>query len=358
VATGRTYLDWNATAPIDPAARDAMQAAAGTWANPSSIHAEGRRARALIEDCRERIASHLGARPEQLIFVSGGTEALALALTGTQPSQVIASATEHVAVLAAVPGAAVIPVDAAGRLDPAALATRLLPGALVAVQHANNETGVIQPIDDVLEVVRAAGARLLVDAVQTAGKLPLPASDFLAVSAHKLGGPPGVGVLVARCRDGVTATQRGGGQERGLRGGTENLVGIAGFAAALDARAADAAWMDRAGVLRDRLEARLQAAGGEVVAGNASRLATTSMLRMPGTPAATQLIHFDLAGFAVSSGSACSSGKVGGSHVLAAMGVAGADECIRVSLGWTTGVAEVDAFADAWEALTHRRRAA
>lgn len=351
----RIYLDWNATAPMTDTAIRAMESAARAWANPSSVHGDGRRARACLEDCRERIAAALGALPAQVVFTSGGTEALALALQGVRAARFIVSATEHAAVLAAAPGADVIPVDGCGIVDLAALDAMLAEGALVAVQHANNETGVIQPIDDILALTRGKGARLVMDAVQTAGKLALPAADFVAVSAHKFGGPPGVGALVVRRADDLVAVQKGGGQEKGLRGGTENLPGIAGFAAALEARAADTGWLARAGCLRDRLEARLKT---EVYGAAAARLPTTSMIRMPGVPAATQMIRFDMAGFSVSSGSACSSGKVGKSHVLAAMRVDGADEAIRVSLGWTTTEAEVDAFCDTWEALAARRRAA
>lgn len=351
--TKRIYLDWNATAPMDETAVAAMVEAARVWANPSSVHADGRRARALLEDCRERIAAMLGAFPQQLVFTSGGTEALALAL-GAKAKRRLVLATEHAAVLAAAPDAIIVPVDANGL----AVLPALQEGDLLAVQHANNETGVLQPVAAILEAARAAGARVLCDAVQTAGKLPLPAADFVAVSAHKLGGPPGVGALIVRCAEDLAAVQKGGGQERGLRGGTENLVGIAGFAAALKARST--AWLENARALRDTMEARLTAAGAEVFAAAAPRLPTTSMIRMPGTAASTQLIRFDMAGISVSSGSACSSGKVGASHVLAAMGVPpeAASEAIRVSLGWTTTAADIDAFCAAWEALAGQRRAA
>ncbi|MBL8648660.1 MAG: aminotransferase class V-fold PLP-dependent enzyme [Sphingosinicella sp.] len=353
--TQRIYLDWNATAPMAPTAADAMAEAARAWANPSSVHAEGRRAKALLEDCRDRIAAALGAFPQQIVFTSGGTEALALALNGAKAGRRLALATEHAAVLAAAPDALIVPVDANGLARLPALAA----GDLLAVSHANNETGVIQPVAEIVETTHAAGARVVCDAVQTVGKLPLPPADFIAVSAHKLGGPPGVGALIVRCADDFAAIQKGGGQERGLRGGTENLVGIAGFAAALEARRADAAWLARAGELRDRMEARLTALGAEVVAASAPRLPTTSMMRMAGIPAATQLIRFDMAGIAVSSGSACSSGKVGASHVLAAMGMgAAAADVIRVSLGWTTTEADIDAFCDTWQTLAAARRAA
>lgn len=338
-----------------PAAADAMAEAARVWANPSSVHAEGRRAKALLEDCRERIAAALGAFPQQIVFTSGGTEALALALNGAKASRRLVLATEHAAVLAAAPDARIVPVDANGLAQVPALEA----GDLLAAAHANNETGVVQPVAEIVEAAHAAGARVVCDAVQTAGKLPLPPADFVAVSAHKLGGPPGVGALIVRCADDFAAIQKGGGQERGLRGGTENLVGIAGFAAALEARRADNAWLARAGELRDRMEARLSALGAEIVAVSAPRLPTTSMIRMAGVPAATQLIRFDMAGIAVSSGSACSSGKVGASHVLAAMGMGtAAAEVIRVSLGWTTTEAEIDAFCDTWQTLAATRRAA
>jgi cysteine desulfurase len=349
----RIYLDWNATAPMAVPAVEAMAEAARAWANPSSVHAEGRRAKALLEDCRERIAAALGAFPQQIVFTSGGTEALALALNGAKANRRLVLATEHTAVLAAAPDAVIVPVDANGL---AQLPT-LQAGDLLAVSHANNETGVIQPLAQIVETAHAAGARVVCDAVQTAGKLPLPPADFVALSAHKLGGPPGVGALIVRCADDFAAIQKGGGQERGLRGGTENLVGIAGFAAALEARRADTDWPARVGALRDRMETRLSALGAEVVAASAPRLPTTSMVRMAGVPAATQLIRFDMAGIAVSSGSACSSGKVGASHVLAAMGIGSAD-VIRVSLGWTTTEAEIDAFCAAWETLAAARQAA
>ena len=355
------YLDYAATAPIDAAAVDAMAAAARGWANPSSVHGTGRRAHGLLEDARESIAAALGCTAGALIFTSGGTEALALALRGVKAASVMVSAVEHDAVRAAADGAGVIPVDGDGRVDLAAL-ERLLADApapaLVAVMAANNETGVVQPLAEVAALVHAAGARLVVDAVQAAGKLALDHGDFVAVSAHKLGGPPGVGALIARRPEGLGAVQRGGGQERGFRGGTENLPGIAGFAAALACRDADTGWQARVAALRDRLEARLD--GAVVYGAGAPRLPGISCIGMAGVAASTQVMAFDLAGFAVSAGAACSSGKVRASHVLAAMavGAPAAGEAIRVSIGWRTTAAEVDAFASAWNALAARRRAA
>jgi len=358
------YLDYNATAPLDPAAIDAMTAAARDWANPSSVHAAGRRAKGLLESARETIARHLGCRPQTLVFTGGGTEAVGLALRGAKAASHVVSAVEHDAVRLQAREPIVAPVDARGIVDLAELDRRLAGApapALLAVMHVNNETGVVQPVEEVLRLARAHGARLLVDAVQSAGKLPLPAADFVAVSAHKLGGPPGVGALVVRCADDFAAVQRGGGQERGYRAGTENLPGIAGFAAALAARAADDGWLDRATSLRDRLEARLTAAwpSAEIFGSRAPRIGTTSCLRLPGVAASTQLIALDLAGYRVSSGAACSSGKVKASHVLTAMGAApdAAGEAIRVSLGWRTTEAEVDGFAEAWLALARRRAA-
>lgn len=356
------YLDYNATAPLDPAAVEAMTAAARDWANPSSVHAAGRRAKGRLESARETIARHLNCSPQAIVFTSGGTEALGLALRGANAAAVLISAVEHDAVRAQADGASVMPVDGDGVVDLDALGHALAVSpkpALVAVMQVNNETGVIQPIDQVLRIAREHGARVLADAVQAGGKLDLPPADFVALSAHKLGGPPGVGALIVRCADGFAAVQRGGGQERGQRAGTENLPGIVGFAAALDARAADRGWLDRVTAWRDGLEARLRAAvpDVEIFGAGAPRIGTTSCLRLPGVPASTQLIALDLAGCQASSGAACSSGKVKASHVLAAMGVpaTAAGEAIRVSLGWGTTAAEVDRFADAWIALARRR---
>jgi cysteine desulfurase len=349
----RIYLDHAATTPAKPAAIAALAAVAATIGNPASVHSGGRAANGIIERARDAIAAWAGCRADAVVFTSGGSEALALALN--TPWRVLAGATEHSAVLAARPDATLIPVDRDGLIDLDALAAALKAGsALVAVQHANNETGVIQPISQVSALVAAAGGRLLVDAVQSAGKLPLPDADYVAVSAHKLGGTPGTGALIARDPDTLVAVQRGGGQERGLRSGTPNLPGIAAFAAAI----ADPVDWAAVAALRDGLEARL----GTIVHGaGAPRLPNIASLALPGVAAGTQVMSLDLAGFMVSAGAACSSGKVAASHVLAAMGLgAAAGEAIRVSLGPTTTAAEIDAFADAWEAMAIRlkRRAA
>ena len=348
----RIYLDHAATTPALPAAIAAMARTAAVVGNPSSVHAGGRAANAIVEAARDAVAGWAGCAQDAVIFTSGGSEALALALN--TPWRVLAGATEHSAVLAARPDATLLPVTADGVIDLAALAAALQTGpALVAVQHANNETGVIQPIETIADLVRAAGGRLLVDAVQSAGKLPLPAADFVAVSAHKLGGVPGTGALIARDPALLLAVQRGGGQERGLRGGTANLPGIAAFAASI------AAPRDWAGIatLRDALEARL---GATVHGAGAPRLPNISNIALPGVAAASQVMALDLAGFMISAGAACSSGKVAASHVLAAMGVAAAGEAIRVSLSPDTNAADTAAFCDAWAVMAVRlqRRAA
>lgn len=355
----RIYLDWNATAPPRSEAVAVYAKHAALAGNPSSVHAEGRAARGLLESARETVAGGLGVRADQIVFTSGGTEALALALKGTKLERTLVAATEHSAVLAAAPDAETIPVDTRGIVDTESLKAQLERGpALVAIMHANNETGVIHPIGEIGELVAAHGGRLLTDAVQTATKMPIPAADYVAVSAHKIGAFAGTGALIVRCAEDLNAVQHGGGQERGLRGGTENLLGIIAFAAAVEA--SDQDWLLHAQRRRERFETRLLAAGGEIFGRETHRLPTTSMVRMPGVSASTQLIHFDLAGFAVSSGAACSSGRVAASHVLQAMGVSTdeAGEAIRVSTGWSTTDADVDAFADAWIALSQARKAA
>ncbi len=338
-------------------AEAAARLAEGSWANPSSQHGPGRAARRALEDARASIAAFLGVPADALVFTSGGTEALALALGGDGLPRRAVLATEHAAVREAVPQAQVLPVDRDGRLILEALEA-LPEGTLVAVQQANNETGVIQDLGTVAGLVHARGGRLLADCVQSAGKLPLPAgADYVAVSAHKLGGPPGIGALVVRCREGLRPLQRGGGQEQGLRGGTENLVGIVGFAAAV--AAFDRAFPTGARALQARLEAGVCAAGGRILGERAPRLPTISCIHLPGVPAANQLMAMDLAGLAVSQGPACSSGTLRPSAVLAAMGEPeAARESLRVSIGWSTRADDIDRFLAAWTALAARRRAA
>lgn len=359
-----TYLDWNATAPLRADAAAATAAALAQGGNPSSVHRAGRTARALVECCREAVAALVSAPSDGIVFTSGGTEANNLALAGSGRPRVLVSAIEHSSVLHAVPEAELIPVDADGRVEPAALAARLAADprpALVSVMFANNETGVIQPVADIAAVARAHGALFHCDAVQAAGKMPLSladtGADLLTLSGHKIGGPAGIGALVMAPGVELVPLLRGGGQERNRRAGTENLAGIAGFAAA--AAASDPGEYDRVRALRDRLEAALPPAA-VVIGAAAPRLPNTSAIAMPGVPAETQIIALDLDGVMVSAGAACSSGKVGPSHVLAAMGVAPdiAGATIRVSLGWSTTEADIAHFLDAWTALYRRTRKA
>ncbi len=353
----RIYLDHAATTPVSDAARAAVLAALGLIGNPSSVHGGGRAANALLEGARDAVARSAGVAAENVIFTSGGTEAIALAASGARLSgpvrpRLLVSATEHSAVLQARDDAQVLPVDRNGLIDLAVLAAALADGpALVAVQAANNETGVIQPLAEVSALVRDAGGMLLVDAVQAAGKMVLHDADFVALSAHKLGGPPGVGALIVRDPESLIAIQRGGGQERGHRGGTPNLPGIAGFAAAV----AETHDWNTVATRRIALETRLKA-GGAIVHGEAApRLPNISSFGLAHVAASTQVMMLDLERFMVSAGAACSSGKVKSSHVLAAMGLgAAAGEAIRVSLSPSTTDGEIDAFVAAWLAMAAR----
>ncbi|WP_374280065.1 cysteine desulfurase family protein [Novosphingobium sp.] len=331
------YLDHAATTPLLPAARDAMLEGFALWANPSSPHAPGRRARAALEDARARLKDLLGWSGE-VVFTSGASEALALAIQRCILPLVAVSAVEHEAVLRHAGDARRLAVDPLGLVRPADCA---LPG-LVAVQQANNETGVMQPMEAIADAARGAGGLLLADAAQGAGKLFLPDADLIALSAHKFGGPVGVGALLVRDWAMLRPT---GGQERGYRGGTENLPGVLAMVAAL---AAGAEWLGRAVALRDRLDQAIAAAGGISIAEETARVPSIAAYRMPGKSANAQLIRFDGMGIAVSAGSACSSGSLKTSHVLQAMGVEGANEVIRVSIGRETSEAEIDRFIAAW----------
>jgi cysteine desulfurase len=353
----RIYLDHAATTQVSDAARKALVEALGLTGNPSSVHGGGRAANALLEGARDTVARFAGVAPEHVVFTSGGTEAIALAsngarLAGPTRPRLLVGATEHSAVLQARDDVLLLPVDCDGKIDLAALRAALSEGtALVAVQAANNETGVIQSLAEVAALVRDADCLLLVDAVQAAGKMALPEADFIALSAHKLGGPPGVGALIVRDPESLIAIQRGGGQERGHRGGTPNLPGIASFAAAV---AQTHEWSAVA-TRRIALEKRLKAAGAIIHGEAAPRLPNISSIGLPGVAASTQVMMLDLEGFMVSAGAACSSGKVKASHVLAAMGLGpAAGEAIRVSLSPATTDAEIDAFAAAWLAMAAR----
>jgi cysteine desulfurase len=350
VPQSRIYLDHAATTPVLPAAREAMVDALARWHNPSSPHAEGRAAKAALEDARARISAALGWSGK-LIFTSGASEALGIALFRAKAGPRFVSAVEHDAVTRAAADADILPVGSDGMVDLGGVSGER---PLVAVQHANNETGVLQPLDNLAAEIRAKGGLLLADCAQTAGKLPLLDADFIAVSAHKFGGPPGAGALLVRD---LALLEPSGGQEQGNRAGTENLPAIAGMAAALEE---GREWLLEAERLRTRLEARLAAAGAEIIAGTCPRIATIGAYRMPGVPSDAQLIQFDMSGIAVSAGSACSSGSLKASRILAAMGweEAAAREVVRVSFGRSTSEAEIDLFADAWERTASRRRAA
>jgi cysteine desulfurase len=351
----RIYLDHASTTPILPEAAEAIASACAGWANPSSAHAEGREVRAAMEGARERIAAALGW-DGLVIFTSGATEAIDLVLKRAKAGPRIVSAIEHPAVMRSAPDARRIAVKADGRIDlddlDAALTGAERP--LVAVQSVNNETGVIHPLAEIAARVRAAGGLLMADCAQSAGKVPLPDADFVIVAAHKLGGPPGIGALLVRDPATLEAI---GGQEGGYRPGTSAVPMIMGFAAAVEA---DHGWYREAERLRAKLDCEIAAAGGEVIAGEAPRIATIACYRMPGVPAAAQMMQLDLAGIAVSAGSACSSGSLKTSPVLAAMGMAEepSREVIRISFGPRTSEAEIEALIAEWRKLYERRRAA
>lgn len=383
-AQTRLYFDCNASAPLLPAARQAMLEALDLAGNASSVHGEGRALRGAIEQARRTLAGCLGTDPANVVFTSGASEAAALALSPAMSgngsartvSKLFVSAVEHPCVLSGgrfAPGQIeILPVDGNGIVDLAQLEARLgahdrdTGPAMVAVMLANNETGVIQPVNEVARVARAHDALVLVDAVQGLGKLDLDLSrldaDFVLLSAHKLGGPHGAGALVLGSADLKPAPLvTGGAQENRLRAGTENVAAIAGFAAAARQVCENASMRAEMGALRDYIEDGLRAMNIDTVVfgGEVERLPNTVCFAVPGVKAQTALIALDLAGIAVSSGSACSSGKVGKSHVLAAMGVddelaAGA---IRISLGPQNDKAEAGRFLSAWREISDRGRA-
>jgi len=377
----RAYLDYNASAPLLPEAKAAMLAVLDACANPSSVHGEGRHARRIVEEARRDVAALVNAKPDHVVFTSGATEAASTLLTpqwrmgrgDINMSQLYVSAADHPCLLNGgrfAPEKVVrIGVDANGVCDLTALAAALaahdrdegLP--LVAIHLANNETGVIQPAREISAIVKSAGGVLVLDAVQAAGRIPLDVTDgtadYLILSAHKLGGPAGVGAFVAASdlmmpKPLVT----GGGQEKGLRAGTENLAGIAGFGAAAKVARENLMYVAEVAAMRDRIEATLLllAPDVEIFGHAAPRLANTTFFAIPGLKAETAQIGFDLAGVAVSAGSACSSGRVGPSHVLAAMGH-GAEHGLRVSIGRRTTLKDIELFAAALSQILTRRAA-
>ena len=344
MAADRLYLDHAATTPMMAEAKAAMIEAMNRWANPSSPHAEGRAARAALEDARGRIARALGWQAH-VIFTSGATEAISMALGHVPAHDIATSPVEHDSVLRVTPGVGRLPVDRDGRVD--IRSNSVLP-RVIAVQHVNNETGVIQPLDE----IDRADTWLFADCAQSAGKLPLPDADMIAISAHKFGGPPGIGALLVKD---LALLRPSGGQEQGYRAGTENLPGVIAMMAALEERQN---WLAQAERLRARLDSGIEAAGGEVVARDAPRIASIASYRMPGVSARAQLIQFDMAGISVSAGSACSSGSLKTSHVLHAMGWddVAASEVVRVSFGPATDEADVDRFLRQWTGLMERGR--
>ncbi|NYG42809.1 cysteine desulfurase [Bradyrhizobium sp. IAR9] len=369
----RVYLDWNATTPLRAEARRAMLAAWDLVGNPSSVHAEGREARRLVEEARAALAVAVGTLPRNVVFTSAGTEANALALSpglrrssGGPVERLLVSAVEHASVLAGgrFPADRVspIPVTRCGVVDLDHLTSLLGDGApaLVSVMAANNETGALQPVAEIARVVHEAGGLLHVDAIQALGKIPFEikvmGADLATFSAHKVGGPKGVGALVvAEGLTGLEPLLRGGGQELNRRAGTENVAGIAGFGAAVKAAlqtlSEDAEQM---ATLRIRLENGIRAiAGATIFSDEVTRLPNTVLFTAPGLKAETAVIGFDLEGIAVSSGSACSSGKVQRSHVLSAMGYdpAVAQGAVRLSLGWSTELEDINRALEAWRKL-------
>ncbi len=382
MAKERIYLDWNATAPLMEAARSVMVEALALTGNPNSVHAEGRAARAVIETARREVAALVGAAAANVFFTAGATEAANLVLTpsyrmGKAPlpiGRLYVSAIEHPAVREGgrfAPGQiSEIPVTPAGLTDLEAL-ERLLSAhdastglPLVAVMAVNNETGIIQPIREAAQIVHRHGGLLLVDAVQAAGRIPLDlqeiGADFLILSAHKLGGPKGAGALIARGETLMPAPLiRGGGQEKGHRAGTENVAAIAGFGAvAAWARAGLEARNAAIGTLRDRLEQGMRSASPDLVihGEGIARVANTSFFTLPGLKAETGQIAFDLEGVALSAGAACSSGKLGASHVLTAMGQDAKTGALRISLGVTTTEGEIDRTVEIFAKIAGRRK--
>ena len=365
-ATGRVYLDYNASAPLLAEAREAVGEALALTGNPSSVHGEGRALRSLIEQAREDVAALVNANPAEVVFTSGATESNVTVLAAGWDAVAMAGI-EHDSVLAPVRASAARVIDLAvgadGVVSLAGLAEALASAAgagrgVVALQMANNETGVLQPVADVAAIAREHGLKVHTDAVQAAGRVEIDfaalGADTMALSAHKMGGPKGVGALVVRDGVELAALIRGGGQERRRRAGTENAGGIAGFGAAARVARERLSELTRVAGMRDRLEALLLAAtpGAVIFGAGAARIGNTTCIGVAGRASEITVIKLDVAGFAVSAGAACSSGRVAMSHVLAGMGVEpqAARGAIRISIGFETTAADIDAFAAAWQA--------
>jgi cysteine desulfurase len=365
------YLDFNATSPILPEVIEKVAEVMAVMGNPSSVHQTGRKARSVVEEARSQVAALVGARARDIVFTSGGTEANNAVLRSTAAKSLIISSIEHDCVLAAAKASGLaihmLPVNSDGQVELEALSELLEQAekpALVSVMLGNNEMGAIQHISKVTEVAKEFGARIHCDAVQAAGKMNVDFNDlgvdYLTLSAHKLGGPQGVGAIVLAPTAPLNALIVGGGQELGRRSGTENVAGVAGFGVAALAALTNIPEYDRIRVLRDRMEAEISAHADDVlIAGKAvDRLPNTSCIVMPSMKGETQVMHFDLNGICVSSGSACSSGKVKVSHVMTAMGMDDelANCSLRVSLGLSTTDEEIDKFISAWKTLYDRSK--
>ena len=363
----QAYFDFNATAPIRREAIDAMNEAMGLCGNASSVHSAGRTARSIVEMARNSVASLVGAESESVIFCGSGTEADNQALRCVSVKNVIISAVEHEAVMQAFSSPVKVSVGADGVVNLAALETSLAESkekTLVSVMAANNETGVIQPIKEISRIARQHNAIMHNDAIQAAGKIPINVYDWdvdlLSLSAHKIGGPQGVGALIVNNPVSLNRFVHGGGQERGLRAGTENVAGIAGFGAAAEAALAGLDGFNSLREMRDSIEIGLLEIDPliKIFGQDSERLPNTSKLASPGFSSETQVMGMDLAGFAISAGSACASGRVEAPYVLAAMGVDDylAKSAIRISLGWTTTEKDVEAFVKQWSKLFSRSR--
>jgi cysteine desulfurase len=355
----RTYLDHNATSPLRPEVKAAMAAAMDVCGNPSSVHGEGRAARKLMDSARDQLAFKLGCLPQMITFTSGGTEANNMALRGVAVDRILVSAIEHPCILAAAKASGrpveIIPVDDQGRLRLEVLEKMLAgPRALLSVMYANNETGIIQDVNAIAQMIQNTEHLFHVDAVQSFGKIGVNFGmlgvDLLTVAAHKVGGPKGIGALVIRDALVVEPLLLGGGQELRRRAGTENILAIAGFGAIASLDNIDC------GDLTDLLDIGLE--GQTIFSNSRGRLHNTTCFAMPTMNAETALMNFDLEGIAVSSGSACSSGKVGKSHVLEAMGVAPhiSANAIRVSLGWNTTAEDINSFIAVFRKLNQRSK--
>jgi len=370
----RIYADYNATAPLRPEAKAAILRAMDLTGNPSSVHGEGRKARALVEGAREAVASAIGACRDDVAFTSGGTEAVGTpirgALNATGDAVLVASAIEHDAVTSLVTGKEVWPVSASGVVDLGWLETTVTKlkqqgyRPLVSLMLVNNETGVIQPVAEAAELVHRAGGLIHCDAIQALGKINVSIVDldvdYLSLSAHKLGGPQGMGAFYVKPGAPFRAVQTGGGQEFGRRAGTENVAGIAGFGAAVEAALAGMSQYEGLRSARDAMEAQLKRAVPDLAVHGeaAARVAGVSCVGVEGLPSETQVMGLDLAGFAVSAGSACSSGKVKPSRVLTAMGLSdtAARSAIRASFGWASKAEDFEALARAWLKMAARAR--